>query len=527
MIASEPSAPLVALPLGDLVVQVEATLDTTARGVAFGLLGGSAAALLTLAAALSPTVRGFGGMLGWALVAITAALLSLAAPPLSLVHPLCWVIATISGYAAVRASGVLTTSSLAPTGVILGLLASALLLGAQIGLNIPLSVGDPAPLLASSSAVLALLMLVSAAPFALARPEAVAAPAPLAVLIYALVLPTLGLPWMLRLVATQPVLPYSWAVLLALSGAVTALAAAAGALYQTRLRYSLHWLVLLQIGVALVAIGMADPIALGGALTLLFSLMLSGVIGAVAVSACERTTGSDDYTVAGLRLPQIGLIWLGAGMVALGVPPLFSAWARLWIFESTLAIFPWILPALLAAHVLALLAVLMPLARFWGGTPGNTGAPHLGRSDWLASGVPLGILLVLGSAPQLAWQFWLSTAPNAPIAAPISPLTQGALVGGGALLLLLGGLIMRAPSAHTLTSDPATPPVRLPPTALADQLAPISALGRPTTILRSLWNALDIFSHGVRFVMIAFEQRYYLLGVLMALIVVMLLMAQL
>jgi hypothetical protein len=88
-------------------------------------------------------------------------------------------------------------------------------------------------------------------------------------------------------------------------------------------------------------------------------------------------------------------------------------------------------------------------------------------------------------------------------------------------------LIVRAPSGRSVPVALDTPPVRMGLDALGASLAPLVAVGRPTTLFGLIWTGLERLSQGARFVMGAFEQRYYLLGVLMALIVVMLLMAQL
>jgi hypothetical protein len=87
-------------------------------------------------------------------------------------------------------------------------------------------------------------------------------------------------------------------------------------------------------------------------------------------------------------------------------------------------------------------------------------------------------------------------------------------------------LVSRAPSARAVTRDPEEEAVRLPPQAAGDALRPLAWLARPTPLLRALWGGLERTSEGLRFLMGIFEQRYYLLGVLAALITIMLLMAQ-
>lgn len=518
--------PIVLLDLGDVLFSLSPQLSGVARGLAVGLLGGAAAAFLALAAALAAPVRGFGPIIGWALIALAAALLSLAAPATSLVHPLSWAVGTLAAYAAVRASGVLAQSETPPYGVISGLVATALLFGAQTWISPALAVGEQPPTLAAAVALLAVIALVGVAPLGLVRSEALAAPAPLGALINALVLPVLGLAWLMQLLAELPFLPFSWVVTLGVIGAATALAGAAGMFTTQRLRELLGWLTMFQLGLALAAAGLADPIASLGGLALLLNVMLVGVVGAVAAAALERSSGSDAYTAPGPRLPGVGVLWALGGLAALGLPPFWGVWGRIWLFESALVITPWLTPVLIAASVLAVPGALLPLVRFWGPAKTPSGAV-LGPTDWLAGLAPGALVALFGMAPQIAWTIWLSTFPFAPVSPPINGTVQGTVVVSGLLLLGIVWLLVRAPSARTLPESIETPAVRLGSDALGTTLAPLAALGRPTTLLRALWNGLDWFSRGLRIGMLAFEQRYYLLGVLMALIVVMLLMAQL
>jgi formate hydrogenlyase subunit 3/multisubunit Na+/H+ antiporter MnhD subunit len=521
-----PAPPVVLLDLGDATFSLAPQLMGIERGLAVALLGGGSAAFLALASALAASVRGFGPIVGWALIALSAALLSLAAPATSLVHPLSWAIAALASYAAIRASGVLAQSETPPYGVVLGLLATVLLLGALTRISPALALGEQPPTPAAAGALLAVIALIGAAPLGLARSESLAAPAPLGALINALVLPVLGLGWLMRLLAELPFFPLSWLVTVSVVGAATALAAAAGMFAVQGLRALLGNLTAFQIGLALVATGLADPIASLGGLALLLNLMLAGVIGAVAAAALERSSGSDQYTANGPRLPGVGALWALGAVIALGLPPFWGAWGRIWLFESTLVIAPWLTPVLLAAGVLAIPGALLPLVRFWGPAQAPT-AVALGPADWIAGLVPGSVALALGFAPQVAWMAWLSMFPFAPVMAPINPGVQLVVVSSGGLLALVVGLLARAPSGRSLTTSVETPAVRLASDALGASLAPLAALGRPQTLYGLLWRGLDWISRGLRIVMLAFEQRYYLLGVLMALIVVMLLMAQL
>ncbi|NTW02013.1 MAG: hypothetical protein HGA19_12100, partial [Oscillochloris sp.] len=330
------------------------------------LLWGGAMAFVALAAAIAPTVRGFGAIFGWSSLALVATLLGQAAPPLSMVTPLAWSIAVLSSYAAVRASGAISQNNAPPRGLAIGLLASGLLLGGLLGARSALDQALlPAPGLALTL-LLAVLAMAGAAPLGIARDEAVTAPAPLGALIYGLVLPLLGLGFLLRLMPFLPEIPTAWSATLVAIGVLGALASAAGAYGESRLRPLLGWVAGVQASTVVAAAGLTGPYAALAGPTLLISLMLSTVAGAAAVVDLERNTGGDAFAEAepGPRLVLTGVLWAAAGAAAVGLPPLWSFWGRRWLFEAILDQTPWALPPLVASVVLLALALILPLARF-------------------------------------------------------------------------------------------------------------------------------------------------------------------
>lgn len=533
LVAAEPwpgpaASPLTLLELGDLAFVIAPALPPVERMLAAALLLGGAGAFLMLAAALALAVRDFGAIFAWGLLALAAALLSLAAPPTSLMLPAAWAAGALASYGAIQASGALRQGEGLPQGLILGLLGSLLLLGGQVAGAPALAAGEQPPGLAALAFFLGALALGGLAPLHGARAEAIAAPTPLGALVYGLVLPTLALGALLRVVAALPVIPPAWAVTLALPGALGALAAAAGALGERRLRPLLAWLSGAQASAILVTAGMSDPQASIAGPTLLLSLMLSTLVGAAAVAALERSSGSDDYTgdEPGPRLPLAGLLWAGAGAAAIGLPPFLSFWGRSWLIESTLALMPWLVPPLLAAGVLTTLAALVPLGRFWAPPRPDRATVQPSRSATFIGALALTVLLVSGLAPQLAWTLALSAAPFAPAQLPLANIQPIGVAALTFLLLILGWFVARRPSARSLTPNPDETPVRLSPAGLADGLRPLAWLGWPGDLLRALWDGLGRSSELLRVALSIFEQRYYLLGVLMVLIVIMLLMAQ-
>lgn len=524
--AAPEAPPWTLLVLGEATFSLSMGLGLGERALAAALLGGGGSALLALAGAIAGPLRGFGAIFGWALLCLTGALLSLAAPPLSLVQPLAWAAVALTGYGALRASGAAVAEEAPPHGLSLGLAASALLMATLLAAPPPDGATLPAGPIAGTG-LLAVLALAGAPPLLAAQREAVEGPAPLGALLFGLSAPATALGWLLRMVTTLPPLPAGWGLGLGLLGGLGALACGAGALGERRLRPLLGWVAGAQAALVIAAAGLAGPLAALAGPALLLSMMLSTVASANAAVSFERITGSDDYTIAASgRPPRIaGVVWVVAAAASLGLPPLWGLWARHWLLATALEQQPWLVAALLGGAVLLGLALLAPLAGFWAAPSGAT-RPATSWADWLPAALALAPLLVLGVAPALAWGEWLRGAPSAPATLPVALSAQAAAIGAGAALALLCAAVATRPSARSLERDPDEEPVQLPPEAAGDALRPLAWLARPTPLLRAIWRGLERTSEGLRVLMGLFEQRYYLLGVLAALITIMLLMAQ-
>ncbi|NJN18661.1 MAG: hypothetical protein HC822_21600, partial [Oscillochloris sp.] len=290
----------------------------------------------------------------------------------------------------------------------------------------------------------------------------------------------------------------------------------------------LAWMAGFQASLVLAAALLGDGLALVGAHVMLWSLPLSTLVGVAAVSVLERSSGSDDYSseLPGPLLRTAGALWLIGGFAAIGLPPFFGFWGRRWLFEGLRDLAPWGLPALLAAGVLLMSVVLVPIGRFW--TPLRPdrlmAVPRFGPQ--LIGGIAVALLVCLGTAPLIAWQLWLQALPLAPGAAPTTQIAALGYAVLGVLIGLGGLLLLRLPSARTIAPERDEQPVRLGPDGLSAELAPLALLGRAGSPLRLLWDALEWSSNTLRTVMLIFEQRYYLFGVLLVLVVLMLLMAQ-
>jgi NADH:ubiquinone oxidoreductase subunit 5 (subunit L)/multisubunit Na+/H+ antiporter MnhA subunit len=253
--------------------------------------------------------------------------------------------------------------------------------------------------------------------------------------------------------------------------------------------------------------------------------MLGLVVTTGAVAIFERMTGSDNYHERKPAAhPVVGLLW-AIGIAALfGLPPFWGFWPHLWFFQALAATQPWMLVPVAAGLALTSLALLVPLGRVWMG-----GGVEEVRLSWLEL-APLMlivlIMLVLGIAPWLVWDGWLRSLPMAPVAIPVDTTTQlVATLTGLALVGITVGLI-RARSTRLAILDPDEQPVALAPDALGGLLQPLARLGDSALLLRGLRAGLLYVSRTLRLLIGLFEHNYYLMGVLAALIVLMLLMAQ-
>lgn len=514
--------PMVLLTIGELALSVDAGLSAGGRAIAAALLGGGAAALLALAGAIAPGVRGFGAIFGWGLMALAAALLSLAAPVLSSAQPLAWAVVSLAGHAALRASGA-TDGETPPLGLGFGMLANVLLTGGLLAMAVSQDAGAQPGWPEALCGLLAALALAGAPPLAVARVDMAEAPAPLGALVFGLAAPAAALGWLLRASAELPLMPSTWAYALGIIGALGVAACSAGALGARSLRGVLTWVGAGQAAAVVAAMGLAGPLAALAGPGLLVTLLLSSALGAGAAATLERTTGSDDYTTAGPPPPlAAGVAWALASAAALGLPPLWGFWPRLWLLQAAEEQQPWLLLPLLGGGVLLALALVAPLGRLWGGA----GRPRAGWADTAPAafaGLPL---VALGLAPGLAWAVWLRELPLAPDAPPATVGAQlAATVAGVALVALLAG-VLRAPSDRTLPRDPDEQATYLGPDALGETLRPLAWVASPLPLLVMLWEGARRASEALRFVMGLFEQRYYLLGVLAAILTIMLLMAQ-
>lgn len=529
--------PFVWAVISDQVLSIAPRVGVQAAPLVLVLLTGATLAFLTLALTVSSDVRGFGGVFGWSLLSIATAILGLSSSPL--LQPFGWATTALLVYAAVRMSGALDQGEALPRGVATGLGASLLLLSALLLLD---QATEPFPATPLVLLVLASLIYAGGAPLNLSQYEALRAPAALTALIVGLVLPLLGLGSLLQLFGTirlpvpELVLPPLLRNILLGLGLLSLAACTGGALRSRRLKALLSWLAGAQAGLVVLALVLEGPAAAIAAPTLLVNLALTTLGGGLAIATLERSTGSDDYTEelqAGVDLRLPGLLWLLVTLSVLGIPSSWGFWGRLWLFEAGLQQMPWIIPPILAVSILQGLVCLGPLVRFWWSARVNKdeAEPRSFATLRAGAGPYLSILLlwclvllVLGLAPQ-AWAVVLQLITGLPTSLPI-PLAAQIISGVVAALGVFGLVVLGRKTTRPALKDTDMEPVVLAPDTLAEALEPLAILGRPLPLLQGSWDMLKALCWLARRVIVLFEQRFYLVGVLLALISLVLLMAQ-
>jgi NADH:ubiquinone oxidoreductase subunit 4 (subunit M) len=528
------------LALDDYTFTLTLVCDAANWGFVLLTLGGGGLALLALALAVPPNVRGFGGLFAAALLALLVVAAGLVNRDATLL-PFLWALAALLIFLALRASGALAGAD-APMMVLMGGLGGALLaLGAALSVSAG-SLSVPLPTLITWT--LASLLALGALPFHAPTQALAQAPAALTGALLAPGLPLLGGWALIRFAAGQgSALPSTWRSALALLGILTLLACAAGALGTTRLRSLVGWQFGAQVGMLLLALAQSGAAAPAEAIApttaaaaLLANATIATIVCYLAVAVLERRAGTDDMAEIELREPLglPSLVLLVGAASAVGLPGTWGLWTRHWLFDQLAQLMPWATPIVLAGSVLLALAWLMPLTLFWhrpsSAAPDVPITPRSRTNAVTLVGVAAAApLLILGVAPQLAWNGWLAglqseLVPRAGGPALPSLITQASCLLA-ALLLLALPLFARSRRYAAAEGQPRQAGVAAP-WAMGESLRRLAWLATATEAFAQIWTALLTLSRGLRRGMALFEQRYYLAGLLIAVILVIMLFIQ-
>ncbi|MBO9346906.1 hypothetical protein [Chloroflexus sp. MS-G] len=507
--------------IGAVPVVLPTPPDLSERIFAIALLFAGTIGFLALALSVSADAEGFGALFGWLLLALSAALLSLTIPPLSFLTPLSWAVAVIATHGALVASGVDPKPNQLPPHLVGG--GIAFVTGAGLVVStalVPADILPPTVLVGLT--LLGALALAGAPPFHGARRAFVTAPALIGALGAGLILPTIGLGFIVRALLQLPPLPASTSHILVTIGAFGALGAAFGALNAASGRELVHWQGALQAGVIICAAALNYPLASLAAAALFPALQLHAIAGGLVGAAIERQQGSDllDGTQPTIRLPLIGFLWLVTTAIATGLPFVWSFWGWRWLIEAATIDYGWVIGPLLAAAVLGFASGLPLLFRCWQGRQTTT---RFWPEGWLGTLI-LAPLILIGLAPWLAWPLWLSWASFAPPALPAEPVAWP-LIGLTVLLGVVCWFLLRQdnPYQTARVEDPAVTPTWQ---GMGELLYGLSEVADARTTLSLISRGLDWIASLFHTVMIIFEQRYYLFGVMVALLAILILMAQ-
>lgn len=517
----EPAAATSLYSIGAIEVVLPAPVPLNERALVVTMLFGGAIGLLALALVIPPATKGYGVLFGWLALALAAALLSLAIPPLSFLTPLSWALAVLAAHGALLVSGVMPAPGQLPPHLIAGAVAVV----AVSGLIAVMAFMSPDAPLATAPVIIALiggLAIAGAPPFAGTRLSFANAPALVGALTAGLVLPAIGLGFITRAIPQLPPLPALDSQLLAAAGAIGALGAAISALRSATGRELVLWQGALQAGVVVCAAAINDPLAGLAAPALLLALQLHAIAGGLVAAAIIQRQGNDqlDGSPARVALPLSGALWIFITVIATGLPLGWSFWGWRWLIEALATRLVWAIAPLIAAALIGLAAGLPLLIRCW---DGQTKA----REHWpegVLGSLALAPLALAGLIPWLAWPLWLSWSPFAPPVLPAEPIAWPFI--GFALAAGLGGwLLAQRANPPQASRDPRNTVI---PTwhGMGDALRGIAEAANARVALIWLGRGIDRVASVLHDGMIIFEQRYYLFGVIVALLAILFLMAQ-
>lgn len=521
--------------LGDATIELTLRFDGASWPLVVLILAGGACAVLALALAVPGHLRGFGGLFTGVLLVLLAVVVGLAnEEPLLL--PGIWAVIVLLGFVVLRSSGTQARGDAMPVGLVTGLLGALVLLGAVLAAPVGL-IGVPKPPLVLVCWVLAGLLALGGPPFHAALDELTNAPAALVGVLVALGLPLLGGYALLRFTADQAVLPPVWRNGMTLVGAMTLLASAGGAVNTTRLRQLLGWQFSAQVGLLLMALAYRGVALTVGGPALLGNMVLTTLAGALAVAVLERRAGTDDLMAIGAHGPLVlpGMAFSIAAASAMGFPGTLGFWARWWLLGDVLRQTPWVVPLVLTGSALVALSFAAPLAAFWRVSQSSRGGERvLGGYSWfLAELCPVLValpLVVMGAMPQVAWGWWLASSQEvlAPAVAGVPVLPGGvaqfaalvAAVGMVALPLVVRWLPQRAAERDADMRNDGL----LTPHGLGQSLSWVAWVATFGGVFSLVWGGMVRLGGRVRRLLDVFEGRYYLAGLVIALIVTILLL---
>lgn len=512
-------------------VQLSLNLSGSNWPLALVVTGGGAVSLLGLAVAFPPAVRGFGGLLASLSMVLWMALLGLAIEHAFLL-PIAWGLLTLFCFTTMRSSGSQSETPTLPLTFMAGLISAIVLLGTVLTMQLGGIGAVPGPFILIGWITVALLMF-GAPPFHAIVHEQAEMPSGIAGIVLAFGLPLFGGVVLTRFITTQAILTPPWTIILALTGILTLLVGAAGALSEQRLRRLIGWQLTAQMGLVIIALGQIESVSSVVAPALLANAALTTIICYLAVTLVERYAGTDDLSK--IEKPQLlmlpGISFLIAAASSIGVPGTLGFWPKIMLFAELYRLWPWVLPLILVGSTLMALAYLAPLTVFIhrNATFAAPGGETLDWSAVVARLCPALValpLLVLGVVPQLGGETWNAAIQQAGGITSFTGLSMHIVSAGIALLLVVTPLLFRWRSVRSAKTDADMRSTILTPQALAESLQALVWIGSPVSVYTRLWEGSMWLSQRMRWALSLFEQRYYLAGFMISLVAVLLLLLQ-
>ena len=504
--------------------------------VALILLLGSAAGMIGLIHSLPYQLRNYGRLLALLLFHVTIILIGVAAQD-SILRVFAWGLAAMIGGIIMRLSGALPGSD-TPLISIVGGIAGAIMLLVAVTWRQYIPSG-PLPGALIVCWTLAAFLGMGLAPFHGYVAGMSSAPAILAIFLVPLGIPLLGAVTFIDMMSTQgPLISEYWRTVLIIVAIISALGTAVGAIGSTRLRTLYGWHSSSVYAVLVLAAVSDLQILAYGVPVLLITAMLSLCIIALSIALIETRNYTDDLLKLRprARVGFAGVLLFVAVAASIGLPGTIGFISRWWMAEVLMIHAPWIIIAILISGSVLGLAWSGALSTIWRRIPKGTN-PDLPVISAIPTFVALlspivfaGALLLTGFVPQLLWKLWLDplqdrSAFDSVITPPSMPGIELQLILTAVSVLLVAVPIY---ASRLRQRDIANPndvgSTSVPPVATAESLSFLSSFVNPTRLLASIWELLIRFGNALQWVLRLGEERYYVAGLVLGLIVIVLLL---
>lgn len=510
------------LEWSDISLRVTLALDPQGWSMALIVYAGGALGLLGAALALSPDLRGFGGLVAALLLAPGIAAIGACSTTLP-VQVFVPVVVGMAWFAVLRSSGALPGSD-APLVLALAGSFAALVLVATLLSNRIDSVATPPALIVAG--ILTSVWVLCGLPPAHGSLSAVyLAPAPLATLA-PFGLPFIGVVLLLRLLPDYLALLEGFeSAALAVVGVLAFVIAATRAVWTTSLRQMVAAQLSAQIALIVVCAGCGGAWFVSVAPTLAINALITTLALALGVAALERRSGSDDVTAlsrhseSALHLSMAGMIM--AVSSAVGIPGTWGFWSRLWLFDAVLESLPWAAGPLLVGSSVLALALVAPLVRFWR-APAPSASLQTTRLDEVLPLV-VGLLpILMGVAPHAIWGFVQGT----PVSGEVRfPALAGSIASvGAALVLIVAPFALRRVRERRASSAGESLTSVLTPDTIGIALYGLAWFAAPV-LPETAQTRFTAIALRIRQMLAILGRRYYLAAVLFVLIVTIFVLA--